>query len=114
MTFSSLDKHQGWCKMIPLKQCSAEFSSTILFYAVPSLFKIGGAAQMIATSPFHLVMMMFVAALVMLAKSMPVHSSILSSHLVFLLVFVSLFSVELSLISQKTLRCDQTSLVFIS
>ena len=69
-----------------------------------------------ATIPFHLVL--FSAALVELAKSIPVHSLILSSHLsssVYLFIFfLSLCPVGLSLLNQKTLRHGQTILAFVS
>ena len=70
----------------------------------------------IATIPFHLVL--FSAALVELAKSIPAHSLILSSNLFFclplLFFFLSLCPVGLSLLNQKTLRHGQTILAFVS
>ena len=65
---------------------------------------------MTTTISFHLVLS--TAALTQLAKSIPIHFLILSSHLLFCLsfpFFLSLCSVELSLLSQKILRCCHTS-----
>ena len=54
---------------------------SILFY--PIILEPRGTTDEFATIPFHLVL--FSAALVELAKSIPVHSLILSSHLFFCL-----------------------------
>ena len=60
-------------------------SYSILFYPI-ILESHWGTADEFATIPFHLVL--FSAALVELAKSSPVHSLILSSHLFFNLPFL--------------------------
>ena len=62
-------------------QCPRLFYS-ILFYPI-TLEGRRGTTDEFATIPFHLVL--FSAALVELAKSIPVHSLILSSHLFFCL-----------------------------
>ena len=56
--------------------------NSILFYPI-TLEGRRGTTDVFATIPFHLVL--FSAALVELAKSIPVHSLILSSHLFFCL-----------------------------
>ena len=88
------------------------FALSILFY--PITFEgCRGTTDEFATVPFHLVL--FSAALVELAKSIPVHSLILSSHLFFclpLFFFLSLRPVGLSLLNQKTLRHGQTIFSF--
>ena len=63
-------------------------SISILFYFVlsHSLGRLSGHHRCICNNPFHLVL--FSAALVELAKSIPVHSLILSFHLFFCLHFV--------------------------
>ena len=86
----------------------------VLFYPI-TLEGRRGTTDEFATIPFHLVL--FSAALVDLAKSIPVHSLILSSHLFFclpLFFFLSLCTVGLSLLYQKTLRHGQTILAFVS
>ena len=57
---------------------------SILFYPI-TLGGRRGTTDEFATIPFHLDL--FLAALVELAKSIPVHSLILSSHLFFCLPF---------------------------
>ena len=86
---------------------------SILFYSI-TLEGCWGTTDEFATIPFHLVL--FSAALVEMAKSIPVHSLILSSHLFFCLpLFLFPFSpVGLSLLNQKTLRHGQTILAFVS
>ena len=99
---------------------------SILFYPI-TLEGRRGTTDEFATIPFHLVL--FSAALVELAKSIPVHSLILSSHLFFCLpryclptsssvylffFFLSLCPVGLSLLNQKTLKHGQTISAFIS
>ena len=59
---------------------------SILFYPI-TLEGRRGTTDEFATIPFHLDL--FSAALVELAKSIPVHSLILSSHLFFCLPFFS-------------------------
>ena len=85
----------------------------ILFYPI-TLEGRRGTTDEFATIPFHLVL--FSAALVELAKSIPVHSLILSTHLFCLPLFLfpSLCPVGLSLLNQKILRHGQTILAFIS
>ena len=77
---------------------------SILFYPI-TLEGRRGSTDEFATIPFHLDL--FLAALVELAKSIPVHSLILSSHLFFCLpLFLFPFAVcpvGLSLLNQKTL-----------
>ena len=86
---------------------------SILFY--PITLKGGwGTTDVYTTILFHLVL--FSTALVELAKSIPVHSLILSSHLFFCLpLFLFPFSVpcRLSLLNQKTLKHGQTILASI-
>ena len=85
----------------------------ILFYPI-TLERRRGTTDEFATIPFHFVL--FSAALVELAKSTPVHSLILSSHLFCLplFFFLSLCLVGLSLLNQKTLKHGQTILAFVS
>ena len=74
-----------------------------------------GTKDNFATIPFHLVL--YSAPLVELAKSFPVHSLILSSHLFFFLpLFRFLFSMpyRISLLNQKTLKHGQTILTSVS
>ena len=86
-----------------------------LFYPI-TLEGRRGPTDEFATIPFHLVL--FSAALVELAKSIPVHSLILSSHLFFclplFLFFLSLCLVGLSLLNQKTLKHGQNILASVS
>ena len=88
---------------------------TILFYPI-TLEGHRGTTDEFATIPFHLDL--FSAALVKLAKSIPVHSLILSSHLFFCLpLFLFPFTVPcrtVFAIYQKTLRHGQTILAFVS
>ena len=86
---------------------------SILFYPI-TLESRRGTTDEFATILFHLDL--FSAALVELAKSIPVHSLILSSHLFFcltLLLFLSLYPIGLSLLNQKTFRRGQTILVLL-
>ena len=63
-------------------------ASYIPFYSIPiTLEGRWGTTDKFATIPFHLDL--FSAALVELAKSIPVHSLILSSHLILLSAFFS-------------------------
>ena len=71
-----------------------------LFYPI-TLLGCWGTTDNFDTIPFHLVL--FSAALVEMAKSIPVHSLILSSHLFFCLPLI-----------YKTLRHGQTTLVSVS
>ena len=90
------------------------FQISILFYPI-TLEGRRGTTDEFATIPFHLDL--FSAALVELAKSISVHSLILSSHLFFCLpffFFLSLCPVGSSLLNQKTLRHGQTILAFVS
>ena len=97
---------------------------SILFYPI-TLEGRRGTKDEFATISFHLVL--FSAALVELAKSIPVYSLILSFPLFFsvclsffvlslcLFFFVlSLCPVGFSLLNQKTLKCGQTILVSVS
>ena len=84
---------------------------------LPVVIKGGGhrgTTDKFATIPFHLVL--FSAALVKFTNSSPVHSLILSFHLFLCLPLLYPFTapVGLSLLNQKTLRCDQTTLVSAS
>ena len=86
----------------------------ILFYPI-TLEGCWGTTYEFTTIPFHLVQ--FSADLVELAKSIPVHSLMLSSHFFFclpFLFFLSLCPVGLSLLNQKTLKHGQTILAFVS
>ena len=74
-----------------------------------------GTTDEFATIPFHLVL--FSAAIVKLAKSIPVHSLILSFHLFSSLpLFLFPFTVPCRIVfaEQKTLRHGQTILAFVS
>ena len=90
---------------------------SILLYPI-TLEGRRGTTDEFATIPFHIDL--FSPALVELAKSIPVHSLILSSHLFFCLplflfsFFLSLYPVGLSLLNQKTFRHGQTILAFVS
>ena len=87
---------------------------SILFYPI-TLGGRRGTTDEFATIPFHLDL--FSATLVELAKSIPVHSLILSSHLFFCLpLFLFPFTVpcKIFLLNQKTLRHGQTMLAFVS
>ena len=87
---------------------------SILFYPI-TLEGRRGTTDEFAAIPFHLDL--FSAALVELAKSIPVHSLILSSHLFFCLpLFLFPFTVpcRIVLLNQKTLRHGQTILAFVS
>ena len=92
---------------------SLQFYS-FLFYPI-TLEGRRGTTDEFATTPFHLDL--FSAALVELAKSIPVHSLILSSHLFFCLpLFLFPFTVPCSIVFAKpeTLRHGQTILAFVS
>ena len=88
---------------------------TILFYPI-TLEGRRGTTDEFATIPFHFDL--FSAALVKLAKSIPVHSLILSSHLFFCLpLFLFPFTMPcrtVFAIYQMTLRHGQTILAFVS
>ena len=72
---------------------------SILFYPI-TLEGRRGTTDEFATIPFHLVL--FSAALVELAKSIPVHSLILSSHLFFCLpIFLFPFTVPCRIVFAK-------------
>ena len=73
--------------------------TNILFYPI-TLEGCRGTADEFATTPFHLDL--FSAALVELAKSIPVHSLILSSHLFFCLpLFLFPFTVPFRIVFPK-------------
>ena len=73
---------------------------SILFYSIITLEGSRGTTDKFATIPFHLVL--FSAALVELAKSIPVNSLILSSHLFFCLpLFLFPFSVPCRIVFAK-------------
>ena len=91
----------------PLKQCSLQSNNyigsqevySILFYPI-TLEGRRGTTDEFATTPFHLDL--FSAALVELAKSIPVHSLILSSHLFFCLpLFLFPFTVPCRIVFAK-------------
>ena len=87
---------------------------SILFYPI-TLEGRRGTTDEFATIPFHLDL--FSAALVELAKSIPVHSLLLSSHLFFCLpLFLFPFTVPCRIVfaKLKTLRYGQTILAFVS
>ena len=88
---------------------------SILFYPI-TLEGHRGTTDEFATIPFHFVL--FSAALVELAaKSIPVHSLMLSptsSSVCLFFFFLSLCPVGLSLLNQKTLKHGQTILAFVS
>ena len=80
-----------------------------------NLGRSSGTTDELAIIPFYLVL--FSAALVELAKSIPVHYLILSSYLFFCLSFfllLSLCPVELSLLNQKTSKHGRTILASVS
>ena len=86
-TLSLLSK---WSRLLKEK-LACPGKQTILFYPI-TLEGRRGTTDEFATIPFHLDL--FSAALVELAKSIPVHSLILSSHLFFcLLLFLFPFTV---------------------
>ena len=88
------------------------FLYLFLFYSI-TLEGRRNTTDEFATIPFHLVL--FSAALVELAKSIAVHSLILSSHLFFCLSFFLFpFPVWLSLLNQETLKHGQTISAFVS
>ena len=83
--------------MLTLSNCQS-----VLFYSIPSHNLEGrqGTIDEFATIPFHLDL--FSAALVELAKSFPVHSLILSSHLFFCLpLFLFPFTVPCRIVFAK-------------
>ena len=78
-----------------LERGSVSFYS-ILFYPI-TLEGRRGTTDEVATIPFHLVL--FSAVLVELAKSIPVHSLILSSHIFFCLpLFLFPFTVSCKIV----------------
>ena len=82
-----IDVHQAWC---------FELSFSTLFYLFYPITLEGrrGTSDEFATIPFHLVV--FSAALAELAKSIPAHSLMLSSHLFFCLSLFFLFPFTVS------------------
>ena len=81
-------------------RCSSLNFYSILFYPI-TLEGRRGTTDEFATIPFHLVL--FSAALVKLAKSMSVHSLILSSHLFFCLtLFLFPFTVPCRIVFAKS------------
>ena len=85
-------------------------------YSIPQKKNLGGCRGTIhdfATVPFHLVL--FLAALVWLAKFSPVHSCLPTClptcSYVYLFFFLSVCPKETSLLSHKTLRRGQTTSV---
>ena len=76
----------------------SEFIYSILFYPI-TLEGCQGTTYEFATIPFHLVL--FSAALVELAKAIPVHSFILSSHLFCLPLFLFPFTVPCRIVFTK-------------
>ena len=121
--FLSLDEgHQSYevCRLMVTNEAS--YDSAVL---TKDLFSISilsqtlevrrGTTNEFATISFHLVL--FSAALVELAKSIPVHSLILSSHLFFcmpLFRFPCPCPVGLTLLNQKTFKHSQTILTSVS
>ena len=87
---------------------------SILFYPI-TLEGRRGTADEFQTIPFHFVL--FSAALVELAKSIPVHSLILSSHLFFCLplcLFPFTVPCRIVFAKQKTLKHGQIILASVS
>ena len=79
--------------------CFQNYFFSILFYPI-TLEGRRGTTTEFATIPFHLVL--FSAALIELAKSIPVHSLILSSHLTFCLsLFLFPFTVPCRIVFAK-------------
>ena len=116
--FSSKDKSKNLkCRLLQFLFGALRvkfYRMSILFYPI-TLEGRRGTTDEFATIPFHLDL--FSAALVELAKSIPVHSLILSSHLFFCLpLFLFPFTVpcRIVLLNQKTLRHGQTILAFVS
>ena len=70
-----------------------DFTLPYFFLLFPIILEGCGASDDFATIPFHLVL--FSAALVELAKSIPVHSLILSFHLFLLLLHLFSFYCDL-------------------
>ena len=84
------------------RQSQGKPSMTNSLYSILShnLGRSSGTTDEFATIPFHLDL--FSAALVELAKSIPVHSSILSSHLFFCLpLFLFLFTLPCRIVFAK-------------
>ena len=104
----------GILKQLKWESLKKRRNHSILFYPI-TLEGRRGTTDEFATIPFHLDL--FSAALVELAKSIPVHSLILSSHLFFCLpLFLFPFTVPCRIVfaKQKTLRHGQTILAFVS
>ena len=93
--------HTGWTTAEPVYWSSCCFNNfySILFYPI-TLEGRWGTIDEFATIPFHLDL--FSAALVELAKSIPVYSLILSSHLFFCLpLFLFPFTVPCRIVFAK-------------
>ena len=105
----------GYSHLVYWSKYGRHISRSILFYPITCEGRRDTTDEF-STIPFH--HFLFSAALVELAKSIPVHSLILCSHLFFCLplffIFLSLCPVGLSLLNQKTLRHGQTILAFVS
>ena len=92
-----MEKLQQFCKSA--KEKNKKKNNSILFYPI-ALGGRRGTTDEFATIPFHLGL--FSAALVELAKSIPVHSLILSSHLFFCLpLFLFPFTVPCRIVFAK-------------
>ena len=92
-----MEKLQQFCKSA--KEKKKKKKDSILFYPI-ALGGRRGTTDEFATIPFHLDL--FSAALVELAKSIPVHSLILSSHLFFCLpLFLFPFTVPFRIVFAK-------------
>ena len=88
-----------WLVAVPRNKKNIEIIISILFYPI-TLGGRRGTTDEFATIPFHLGL--FSAALVELAKSIPVHSLILSSHLFFCLpLFLFPFTVPCRIVFAK-------------
>ena len=91
--------HYLHLSLIPYGTFSHSWFYSILFYPI-TLEGRRGTTDEFATTPFHLDL--FSAALVELAKSIPVHSLILSSHLFFCLpLFLFPFTVPCRIVFAK-------------
>ena len=101
--------------MFYVKLCNSLFSFKFRILSYQITFKgPRGTTDKIATIPVHLVL--FSAALVEQAKSIPVQTLILFSHFSSACLFfiLSLGPVGLSLLNQKTFRRGQITLVTAS
>ena len=92
--------HQTWYKYQTSFEDVQRLNTFTLFYSILTLEGCRGTTDEFATIHFHLVL--FSAALVELAKSIPVHSLILSSQLFFCLpLFLFPFTVPCRIVFAK-------------